>query len=157
MRWTLIAMLLLLTGCDVRVDPDTDRSGAMTTKFGEGSITWGIPANGRKFSEPRYLPAWAPMYPGAEVRGKLVQRDAKGVIGRGTDLETQDPIGKVADFYAAAIAHEGRTLVSQSRAETVATFTLAPVNRYNNSIVIRTLTGGQPPKVTVAIAVSTDR
>ncbi|MEI9926536.1 MAG: hypothetical protein WDN44_00920 [Sphingomonas sp.] len=149
-------MLLLLTGADVRVDPEHRSERRDDHQVRRGLDHLGHSRQRAEFSVPRYLPAWAPMYPGAEVRGKLVQRDAKGVIGRGTDLETQDPIGKVGDFYAAAIAHEGRTLVSQSRAETVATFTLAPVNRYNNSIVIRTLTAGQPPKVTVAIAVSTD-
>ncbi len=158
MRWMPFALLLvLLTGCEMPVDRDTDWSGAHTSKFGEGSITWGVPANGRSFAEPRYLPDWAPMYPGAEVMGKLVQRDAKGIIGRGTDLRATGPIGKVADFYAAAIARAGRAVVSQSRAETVATFILAPVNGYNNSIVIHALTGGEPPRVTIAIAVSTDR
>jgi hypothetical protein len=138
------------------VDADTDAPGAMTMKFGTGSVTYGMPRSG-KFSDPAYLPGWAPMYPGAKVMTKLVQKDAKGVIGRGTDLNTPDPFAKVVDFYADAIARSGRTPVSSSRANTVATFVFEPQKGYNNLIVIRQLTGGNPPNTTIAIAVATDK
>lgn len=154
MRWLVVAALLI-GGCDMKVDADTDAPGAMVMKFGNGSVTYGMPRNG-KLSEPHYLPGWAPMYPGSQVRTKLVQRDAERIVGRGTDLETHDPFGKVVDFYADAIARSGRKPESSSRANTVATFTFAPQNGYNNSIVIREQSGGQPPKVGIAIAVATD-
>ena len=79
----LIAALLLLAGCNPATtaaggDPDTDGPGAQTMPFGNGSISFAGPIGGRPMAEPRYLPAWAPFYPGAEIKQKLVQLRGTG-------------------------------------------------------------------------------
>ena len=154
MRW-LAAAIVMIGGCNMPVDPDTDSAGQVTN-FGNGSLTFAVPRSG-VFTDPTYLPDWAPQYPGSKVRSKLVQRDADGVIGRGTDLETNAPFGDVVDFYADAIARSGRTPVLRNRVKTVASFVFEQANGYNNSIIIRELTGGEPAKVTITIAVATNK
>jgi hypothetical protein len=154
--------VLLLAACNVSAndaggDPDTDSPSARRTPTATGSLTFGVPANGGQFSDPQYLPDWAPQYPGSKVMSKTVQRDEKGIVGRVTEFATHDPFGKVVDFYAEALKRSGRTPILATRDTHSAGFSLERVGAVHNHIIITETTGGTPPKVLITIGASTDR
>ncbi|MBO9671158.1 MAG: hypothetical protein J7485_11640 [Sphingobium sp.] len=160
MRRIFCVAALLVSACGptgAAGDPDTDWAGAKTMPTGAGSVIFGTPRDGVHFSDPAYLPAWAPQYPGAMVMSKLVQRDAQGVIGRGTEFTTSDPYDKVVVFYADAVKRSGREPIAVTNTAQMAAYVFPAEKGYNSSIIIRTTSGESAAKVSIVIAVPTDR
>lgn len=159
MRRILCLAALLVSACEpngTAGDPDTDWAGAKAVSTGNGSVTFGMPRDGARYSDPTYLPAWAPQYPGAAVMSKLVQRDAQGVIGRGTEFTTSDPYDKVVAFYADAVKRSGREPIAVTNTAQMAAYVFPAEKGYNSSIIVRTAGGGSAAKVSIVIAVPTD-
>jgi hypothetical protein len=67
---------LLLAACGTPVDPDTVRTKNNTIKMGDSQVTTALASADRPLAPPTYLPEWAPVYPGAELKSKVVQRRA---------------------------------------------------------------------------------
>lgn len=159
MRRILCLAALLVSACGpsgTTGDPDTDWAGAKAMPTANGSVTFGVPRDSVHFSDPAYLPAWAPQYPGATVITKLVQRDAQGVIGRGTEFTTSDPYEKVVAFYADAVTRSGRAPIAATKTAQMAAYVFPAEKGYNSSIIVRTRSGGGTAKVSIVLAVPTD-
>lgn len=89
-------------------DPDTVPNERNTIRMFGSEVTI-AQGRGGHLSPARYLPDWAPVYPGAELRQKLVQRKDGHVIGRGTEFSTDDGFDQVVKFYDDYFAAKGIT------------------------------------------------
>src|SRR5688572_31266903 len=117
MKLPAIALVLLLAACGSPADPDTVRTKENTVQMGDTELTTVSATADRPLTPPTYLPEWAPIYPGAVLESKMVQRSGGGIIGRGTTYGTRDSFRDVVRFYddyyrqhgiAPTAAHEAR-------------------------------------------------
>ena len=82
----------------------------MQVQTKEGSASWGA-------GIPKDLPAWVPVYPGAQAAAGGAGQSNKGQGGTLT-LQTSDPVDKVAGFYQEALKKSGFSPALNAEGET---------------------------------------
>ena len=92
----LAALALLFGSCGPPADPDTIPNKSNTFKMGGSDYTQAMVRN---LAAPRYLPAWAPVSPGAKLRTKVLVRQKSNVVRRGTTYHAGASFEDVTRFY----------------------------------------------------------
>jgi hypothetical protein len=86
------------------------KEALMQVQTKEGSASWGA-------GIPKDLPAWVPVYPGAQAAAGGAGQSNKGQGGTLT-LQTSDPVDKVAGFYQEALKKSGFSPALNAEGET---------------------------------------
>ena len=144
-----VSMLLLAACGGGFADPDTVPTKENTARIGDAEVTAVSASADRPLAPPAYLPAWAPVFPGAELKSKVVQRQGGGVVGRGTTYSTASDFAEVVGFYDQyyrehAIAPAGTFEEGYGKI-----YQFDVKNGYQSMLTIQKLGGG---KVDIAIA-----
>jgi len=148
---------------DVAVDETavTFESAGTTTSVASAAATAsGKTGNGAKASDPGALPAFAPLYPGAEIKTRVASASSAEGSGSLIAMRTADPFEKVVEFYdlkgqsapgqAKIVTNEKdasvRTYGSEANGEGALVAISRDVSGAGTVIVITAGTGSMAPK-----------
>lgn len=105
-----VCALALLGACGSPTDKKTDVSvdetavavasaGSSTTVSAAAAEAGGVTGNGAAAAAPGELPAFAPLYPGAEIKTRVASASSAEGTGSLIAMRTADPFEKVVAFY----------------------------------------------------------
>lgn len=155
---TLTAGLAGFLAACTPVDPDTVRTKDNTFTMGDSEVTTVRASADRPLSPPTYLPEWAPVYPGAKLDSKTVQRTGGGIVGRGTTYSTRDPFAEVVRFYDSYYRDREITPTQSFTARFGRLYTFDIANGYQSLVNIQNLGSSESGRiVNVTIAQTASR
>jgi hypothetical protein len=88
---------------EVTIDASGDEEGTVVSVTDDKGKTVKLTAGAEASGE---LPDWLPLYPGTEPQGRHAMTGDEGIRGA-FQLETDDPVSEVVEFYRSSLSEEG--------------------------------------------------